>query len=540
MRTPLRTTGVRVLTQLASGSRHVPAELEDTVTLSSALARAPRQLQRQLLDRMVVLLDGLGHPLPPSHGSKELVQAVHAALTGADGARMWLALSVLTGLLPLDSDVVAAHRRLELDGPGVALGPPVAAVLATVASHSRTLPQVEVLHAAVVVDMHHTSQTELATGIQRVARETVRRWNRDHDITLLGWTEGYTALRRLDDRSARQALGEPAATEPAAATHDPETPPAVVVPWCGTYTIVELATEEPRTRRMQSLARWSGNRTGMVGHDCVPLTSSETTAESMGGAFAGLLAGVRHMDRVATVSEASATEYRGWRAMLVGTGWPGPQITAVPLAVAASVAPPEAVERARSRFCLGSLPLVLSIGSHEPRKNHLAVLHAAELLWRQGLTFSLLFVGGNAWHSERFTATLGTLRAGGRAVESVSGLSDEMLWAAYQVAHVMLFPSLSEGFGLPVAEALASGTPVITTGYGSTAETAAHGGCLLVDPRDDHDIAAALERVLTDAALHEELATQARQVPLRAWDDYARDLWNELVVRPASAGVNAC
>ncbi len=46
---------------------------------------------------------------------------------------------------------------------------------------------------------------------------------------------------------------------------------------------------------------------------------------------------------------------------------------------------------------IGSLPIVLAVGSHEPRKNHLAVLHAAELLWREGLLFTLTFVGGHSW-----------------------------------------------------------------------------------------------------------------------------------------------
>ena len=184
--------------------------------------------------------------------------------------------------------------------------------------------------------------------------------------------------------------------------------------------------------------------------------------------------------------------------MLAGTGLPGPEVCAVPLPVEAEPAGEQARRDAHDELTVAGLPMVLVVGSHEPRKNHLAVLHAMELLWRDGLSFSVVFVGGNAWRSERFTARLAELQAAGRPVESRSGLSDALLWGAYAAAHLVLFPSLNEGFGLPVAEALASGTPVVTSGYGSMREIAEAGGALFVDPRDDADIAAKVRRLLLD------------------------------------------
>lgn len=501
--------------------------------LATTVGRTRGELRRQLADRMATLLRTLGQPVPAG-GCGPLARAVETAMTGADAPRVWLALAVLTGRLPLDADVVETLRRLRLDGPRCALSPAVARSSSWLGSGRQSPARVEVLSGAVTVDLHHTSETDLATGIQRVARETARRWDRDHEVELVGWTEDYTALRRLGPLSHRRALGAIRTTDrrtdergaPQPATQDL---PAVVVPWGGIHLTVELATEQPRTSRMQALARYSGNRTGMIGFDCVPLTTAETAAEAMGAAFARLLAGVGHMDRVATISEGAAVEYRGWRAMLAGAGLAGPDIVSVPLPVEAQEPTATALEQARSRFALGSLPLVLVVGSHEPRKNHLAVLHAAELLWREGLAYSLVFVGGNSWNSARFTQVFTGMRDGGRPVQSISALSDELLWAAYRTAHVVLFPSLNEGFGLPVAEALASGTPVITSGYGSMAEIAAHGGALLVDPRDDHDLVRALRRILTEPALHAELATQAGARPRRSWDTYADELWDCLV-----------
>jgi glycosyltransferase involved in cell wall biosynthesis len=175
------------------------------------------------------------------------------------------------------------------------------------------------------------------------------------------------------------------------------------------------------------------------------------------------------------------------------------------------------------------VPLVVCVGTHEPRKNHLALLHAAELMWREGVLFSLALVGGRSWNDAGFRLALAAARERNRPVETVTSLSDRELWAAYRVARCTVFPSLNEGFGLPVAESLACGTPAVTSRYGSMAEITADGGAVLVDPRDDHDVAAGLRSVLTDDALLSRLRAEAAARPRRTWDDYSRDVWGSLV-----------
>jgi glycosyltransferase involved in cell wall biosynthesis len=182
---------------------------------------------------------------------------------------------------------------------------------------------------------------------------------------------------------------------------------------------------------------------------------------------------------------------------------------------------------------LSSRPVVLVVGSHEPRKNHLAVLHAAEALWQDGIDFTLTLVGASAWHAEAYEAELDRLQELGRRIQSLRGLSDELLWAAYRIAHCTVFPSLNEGFGLPVAESLAAGTPVITSDFGSMRDIVMVDGRplggLLVDPRDDASIADALRDLLTDRALHARLKEEASNRPVRTWDDYAAELWDYLM-----------
>jgi glycosyltransferase involved in cell wall biosynthesis len=156
-------------------------------------------------------------------------------------------------------------------------------------------------------------------------------------------------------------------------------------------------------------------------------------------------------------------------------------------------------------------------------------LHAAEILWREGVQFNLVFVGGNSWNSTQFDAQVELLRRRNRPVQTILALSDDLLWAAYRLAYCTVFASLHEGFGLPVAESLASGTPVITSDFGSMSELSSQGGAIQVDPRSDSELTDALRRLLLDKSLRSQLASEASKVRMRSWEDYAAATWLYLV-----------
>ncbi len=99
-----------------------------------------------------------------------------------------------------------------------------------------------------------------------------------------------------------------------------------------------------------------------------------------------------------------------------------------------------------------------------------------------------------------------------------------------------MFPSLHEGYGLPVAESLAFNLPVITSSYGSTAEIGAGGGALLIDPRDDRALTDAMRDLLTDDELLARLRAETRGNVSRTWNDYSAELWEYLVEPERAAG----
>ena len=451
----------------------------------------------------------------PIRSLRDLRRELSGVVDVRDRSQVWLALAVLTGRFPDHTTVVEVSRWSEFDD-----GSTLWDAVGRLTTDESAAWHLRVATDEVLVDVAHTASTVLTTGIQRVARLTTRRWLNERSCTPVSWSHGFQSLRELTD--VERARIEEGTTEEDVAARPEAT---VVVPWHATYVLPELAAEPERSTRLLALAELTDNRTGVIGFDCVPITSAETTQLGFAGVFAGNLAAVRFFDRVATISQAACTEYSGWRDMLSAIGITGPRIEAVQLPVEVAAPTEQDLQSARARFVVGRLPLVLVVGSHEPRKNHLAVLHAAELLWRDGLQFSLSFVGGNSWGGEAFTRRLAELQRTGRPVDSESKLSDGRLWAAYRLARFTVFPSLNEGFGLPVAESLAAGTPAITSDFGSMREIAVEGGALTVDPHDDHAIAGAMRRLLTDDALHAELARDAGQRPVRTWDHYAAEVW---------------
>jgi glycosyltransferase involved in cell wall biosynthesis len=156
----------------------------------------------------------------------------------------------------------------------------------------------------------------------------------------------------------------------------------------------------------------------------------------------------------------------------------------VPLGVRVEPAGEPEVERVRDRYGLHG-PYVLWTGTVEPRKNLPRLLAAFETLDRD---VELVLVGPKGWNEE--------VRIGPR-VRPLGFVPADDLRALYAGAAVFCFPSLMEGFGFPVLEAMAQGTPVVTSQGTSTEELARNAG-ILVDPRDAGSIAAGIERALGD------------------------------------------
>jgi glycosyltransferase involved in cell wall biosynthesis len=147
---------------------------------------------------------------------------------------------------------------------------------------------------------------------------------------------------------------------------------------------------------------------------------------------------------------------------------------------------------------------ILSVGTLEPRKNHRLILEAYERLRaRQRLPrgCKLVFAGSRGWMCDPIFERIDSL--GLREEVIVLGHADPLEYL-YNGASMMIFPSLMEGFGLPPLEAMACGTPVITSNTSSLPEVVGDAG-ILVDPHDVDGLAEAMVRVLDDPSTREQM-----------------------------------
>jgi glycosyltransferase involved in cell wall biosynthesis len=185
----------------------------------------------------------------------------------------------------------------------------------------------------------------------------------------------------------------------------------------------------------------------------------------------------------------------------------------------------ERVERVRRRFGIDG-PYLLSLGAIEPRKNLTRLLQAFARL-EPDLDVRLVLAGsGVPWNPEGPTslqAALDELPADTRRKTVLAGyVSAEDRVALLSGARALVYPSLYEGFGLPILEAMACGTPVVTSNISAMPEVAGT-AAELVDPRDVESIASGIERVLRDAVLAQRLRAEGfERAAAHDWDDTAR------------------
>jgi glycosyltransferase involved in cell wall biosynthesis len=205
-------------------------------------------------------------------------------------------------------------------------------------------------------------------------------------------------------------------------------------------------------------------------------------------------------------------------------GVPQERVTAIAEAPAPEFAPLEdtdALGRIRWRHKLPTL-YILSVGSLEPGKNRDRLIVAYSRLRERGLQHHLVIAGQRAWRYQSDLDLVRHLRLDDN-VHYLGYVDGADMPGLYSGADLLAFPSLYEGFGLPVLEAMACGTPVVTSSVSALPEVAGD-AALLVDPKDVAGLAEAMERALADETLHADLRARGLQRAREfSWDKAARE-----------------
>ena len=378
--------------------------------------------------------------------------------------------------------------------------------------------------APLLLDLTHTSHTRARTGIQRVARSlhTALGGNAlaiTHDSHRHAWrTLAPWELANLTatDISTKRGAKWPLTAKLGGKTARLLGRRAPALPENSGLLVPEVFSAGVAAALPALFAVTRGPRVAVF-HDAVALQYPELSPPKTIARFPAYLRELLAFDGIAANSETSRDvllEY--WR-------WLGvrdtPPVVALPLGV------DEVCHVIRDKVPSAEMPVVLCVGTLEGRKNHLALLEACEQLWLRGGHFELRLVGlANRETGAAALARLRALQAAGRPLRYDGPLDEAAVSAAYAACTFTVYPSLVEGFGLPVIESLSHGKPCVCSARGALGESAHGGGCAALDCVDAANLATAIGRLVAAPAEVAVLAAAARARTFRTWADYADEL----------------
>jgi len=383
------------------------------------------------------------------------------------------------------------------------------------------------MSAPVLFDATHTSHTSAQTGIQRVCRTFFAELSARNEATPICYDPhliGWRSLRRDELAVLRDQTGGSGKSRGAKWTL-PQKISGAGQRWLGRRPVLpaasglicpELFSAKVGAHLPGLLAEVPGPRVGVF-YDAIALKFPELTPAGTVARFPAYLRELLVFDGIAAISEDSAACLRDyWR--WLGIAQP-PPVHAIPLAIDQAhteSAPPVSAPDA--------LPRLLCVCTIEGRKNHLALLDACELLWTEGLRFELQLIGmARADTAGAALVRIHALQQAGRPLLFHGSVPEAELHAAYRQCAFTVYPSLIEGFGMPVLESLQHGKPCVCSGQGALGESAHDGGCVPLDFVDSTSLANTLRRLLQKPEELAALVAAARARHLKTWPEYTTE-----------------
>lgn len=396
--------------------------------------------------------------------------------------------------------------------------------------------------ATILLDLSHTSHTRARTGIQRVARSLWRELGPaaapvtfdPHERTWRPLDPWELKNLAADSFSQKRGASWPVTAQLRGHTRrllghqSPNAQLSALGP--SSLLVPELFTPAVAAALPALFAATSGPRVAVF-HDAIALKFPELTPAKTVARFPSYLRELLAFDGIAANSEdsrATLLSYWDWLGIPPSSR---PAVTVIPLGIDPVCHLIDdkplglASEKSKIQNQKSDIPTVLSVGSLEGRKNHVALLDACESLWSADANFELHLVGlAHPQTGRAALARVHALQASGRPLRHSGPVTEAALAAAYTACAFTVYPSLIEGFGLPVLESLAYRKPCICSAHGALGEATRDGGCIALDRVDAPSIAHAISRLLSTPSALAALTDAARARRFRTWSDYALDL----------------
>ncbi|PYM02088.1 MAG: hypothetical protein DMF19_04265 [Verrucomicrobia bacterium] len=363
----------------------------------------------------------------------------------------------------------------------------------------------------IFVDATHTAKTGARTGAQTVVRGLlwglsksgvnlqIMRWSK--------WRHGLLPLNRMQNGrlGVVQRIEGVRSKSPA-----------------GAWLVLPEIIYGNRALRVIDHARWRKMRVAAIFHDAIPLSHPDLTRPDAVERHPEFMRALCRTDLVIAVSDSAAEQFRAF-AQRNGQRLPPLSVCRLPGELVG-----EKRCAAKDVNFFGPVRL-LCVSTLDPRKNHKTLLEAFELACAAiSSPAELHLVGDRYEDAELIVDLVKRAAARNRSVTWHGRATDDQLSEFYRDCDFTVYPSLVEGFGLPIVESLWNRRPCICANFGEMAEIAKDGGCLTCDVRDPLQLSEAMVALATQPALRKKLINEIERREPRTWIDYAVEICEKL------------
>jgi glycosyltransferase involved in cell wall biosynthesis len=365
----------------------------------------------------------------------------------------------------------------------------------------------------IFVEVSHTSQHDVRTGIQAVVRgllsglrqagvnfQTVR-WSR--------WRNTFVPLDRYRNRGLGvDDLGE---------SH--RWPNEIA----GAWLLLPEVIYGPKLFRMIAHALKHGMRIAAIFHDAIPVIHPELVRREARKFHSVYMMALSDIDLIVAVSDSAAEQFRLFLEKRLG------RVPTIYVCPSAGELSGEERAAAKPNVAVDAVN-ILCVSTLEPRKNHKTLLQAFELA-RSAVSYPKLYLHlvGDRYKDADHIVEL--VKAATRRDPNIvwhGKITDDQLVKLYRECDFTIYPSILEGFGLAISQSLWNRRPCICANYGAMAETAREGGCLTVDVGNAAKLSDAIVALATDLDLRQKLVKEIENRPFKTWQVYATEICKRL------------
>jgi glycosyltransferase involved in cell wall biosynthesis len=305
----------------------------------------------------------------------------------------------------------------------------------------------------------------------------------------------------------------------------------LLIPVNSTILLPESILDDSTVMRLLALKK-SDNFTVTFIHDLFPLSNPQLVSEYSKSHASAISNIARASDLISCQTEAVASAVKFFWKSIQGLEAKSESLPIKvhrrPILITPEIFKPMAIHKdkflEKLELDLKNTPLVLSVGTIEPRKNYESLLAAAELLWSQNQNFKLIIVGKLGWKTDNFDYIRRIIQSNKRDFQLLQNVDDFTLKFLYSKAKVFVFPSLAEGVGLPPGEALSYGLKPVCRPLPSMLETFSEKDLNLFDG----SVGGLAQKIQAEISSIHESSPDRIEVNQNSWEQLVSDLLDDI------------